>query len=269
MTDKTSRRPEFVEALARGLDVIQAFDQENPEMTLSEIAARTGFSPATARRSLITLQDLGYVGMHGKRYMLCAKVLSLGAAFASSMNLKDVADSFLRDVSRAFQETSSLAVREGTDALYVAHVPIDRDIRFRARVGYRLPLYATSLGRVLMAWCDERERAAYLSHAPFRRYTSRTICEAEALDAEWAKVRAQGYATAWEQLEYGVVSISVPVRDGDGNVVAAINCSTGLSRVEEADFAPSHLPVLTEAAQKISAALQTHPALLHSISSQL
>lgn len=269
MTDKAGRRPEFVEALARGLEVIQAFGQDNPEMTLSEIATRTGLSPATARRSLITLQDLGYVGMHGKRYMLCAKVLTLGAAFVNSMNLKSVADAFLQDVSAQFQDASSLAVRDGMDALYISHIATERDIRFRARVGYRLPLYATSLGRVLLAWAAPEEQERILSNAPFRQYTSRTIFERAALEAELRTVREQGYATAWEQLEYGVASMAVPVRDAEGRVVAAINCSAGQSSVSEEDFVSARLPVLQEAAQKISAALQSHPALLHSISNQI
>ncbi|MGO4852363.1 IclR family transcriptional regulator domain-containing protein [Phaeovulum sp. W22_SRMD_FR3] len=265
MSGKQERNPDFVEALARGLEVIQAFTEEMPEMTLSEIATQTGLSPATARRSLITLHELGYVAMNGKRFMLRAKILSLGAAFLNSMNLKDVADTYLEDVAKQFKDASSLAVMEGMDSLYVSHVAIERDIRFKARVGYRLPLYATSLGRVLLAWCAAPQRDAYLAKAPFVRYTPRTLVENVELLSELEKTRERGYATARDQLEYGVISIAVPVRAPDGQVVAAINCSNQVSSVDEADFVPSRLPVLSDAATRISAAMQQYPALLHSI----
>lgn len=259
--------PEFVEALARGLDVIHAFTAEKPEMTLSEVAERTGISPATARRSLITLRQLGYVGMNGKHYLLRAKVLSLGSAFLNSMNLKDVADSFLQDVNDQFHDAVSLAIMDGRHVLYVSHISNRRDVRYRARIGFRLPIYCTSLGHVLLAYASPETRAAYMEHASLQSYTARTISTKEELERALEAVRENGYAGVQEQLEYSVVSVAVPVRARDGEVLAAINCSGELERASLETMIETRVPELHKAAERIGAALERHPALVHSIRS--
>lgn len=267
---KTARKtgPDFVESLARGLDVIQAFSAETPEMTLAEVAVRTGLNPASARRALLTLSDLGYVGMNGKRYVLCAKVLSLGAAYLSSMNLRDVADSFLQSVADRFHDAASLAVKDGDEVLYVSHISSDRNIRFKARVGFRLPAYATSLGRVLMANESEEEQNRYLGKGRFETYTAKTTVDPNELRAILRHVREQDYAVVQDQLEYGVVAAAVPVRDRMGRVVAAVNCSSLTTRVDAVEMTRTRVPALQTAARQISAALERYPALIHSVYSQ-
>lgn len=267
-----SQRPhegdrDFVESLARGLEVILSFTRESPEMTLKEVAEKTGLSPATARRSLHTLRKLGYVGMNGKRFLLRAKVLSLGSAFLNSMNIKDVADHFLQEVHEEFHDAVSLAVLNGNHVLYVSHISSMRDNRFRARIGYSLPIYCTSLGHVLLAFSDPKAIETYFDTVSFERYTSRTISSAEELQSALDFVRRNDHAAALEQLEYGVLSVAVPVRSPDGDVLAAVNCSGELSRTNLDTMIETRVPALRKAADRIAAALERHPALLHSIQS--
>lgn len=257
--------PDFVEALARGLEVIQAFDDSMPEMTLTEMAARTGLPPATARRCLLTLKELGYVGSNGRRFLLRSKVLSLGAAYLNSMNLKEVAEAHLQDVAEAFHDASSMAVLEENDAVYVAHIPSRREARFRVRIGSRRPAYATSLGQVLLAYLDEGAREAFLTNAPFQRYTIRTTVEADELRAIFQEIRAKGYSAVEDQLEYGSLAIAVPVKDVSGRVFAAINCSAESARVDLKTLIATRLPLLLAAGREIGKAMARYPALVHSV----
>lgn len=267
--DATTRLDEghrdYVVALARGLAVIQAFTESSPEMTLSEVAQSTGMSPATARRALLTLQSLGYVGANRRRFLLLPKVLSLGAAYLGSMNLRDVVQPFLQEVAERFRDSVSLAILEGDSVVYLAHVPSSRRITFRASVGYRLPVHCTSLGLALLAHAPELQQEALLARAPFQKYTPMTITEADGLRAALAQVRKQGYALQDSQLEIGVLSIAVPIRDAQRRVIAAINCSTESGRASQQDLLSERLPVLHNAAALIESALLRAPALAHSI----
>ncbi len=262
---RDERGPEFVEALARGLEIIQAFTDETPEMTLSEVAAKTGISPATARRSLLTLKQLGYVATNGRRFILRARVLSLGTAFLNSMNLKLVADSFLQGVADQFHDAVSMTLLDDDDVLYVAHVPSKRENRYRARIGYRLPAYATSTGQVLLAHLDRPSQEAFLARAPFPSHTSRTTTTADDLRRIFESVHRNGYAAIQDQLEYGIVACAVPVRDNRNRVIAAINCAGESARVDLETLIRTRVPALIEAAKLVSAALSRHPALIHSI----
>lgn len=257
----------FNASLARGLDVIQAFSANQPEMTLVEVAKVTGLSPASARRALLTLRELGFVGLNGKRYVLRPKVLSLGAAYLNSMNLRDVADGFLQSVADRFQDAASLAILEGDQVLYVSHVSSDRVIRFKARVGFLLPAYATSLGRVLIAHKAPDEREQFLQNIRFEPFTAKTTVDRDEFRSILGQVREDDYSLVQDQLEYGVVAVAVPVRDKSGRVIAAVNCSSLTSRVEPQALAETRVPVLRQTAASISQALERFPALIHSLNS--
>jgi len=257
---------EFVTALARGLSVIEAFTAEAPELTLTEVAARTAMAPATARRALMTLQQLGYVGLTGKRFVLTPKVLSLGSAFLNSMNLRELAQPYLQDLADQFRDASSLAVLDGDSVIYIAHVPNSRRIRHNSSVGYRLPAFATSLGLVMWAHAEPQRLEAALARAPFRAYTSMTLTTAEQLRPVIAQVREAGYATAKEQLEYDIISVAVPVRDSTGRVIGAVNCSSELTRNDMETLVSTRLGPLREAARQVELGLQRFPALTHAVS---
>ncbi|MFW7340898.1 IclR family transcriptional regulator C-terminal domain-containing protein [Pollutimonas sp. H1-120] len=253
--------PEFVTALARGLDVIQAFSSSTPEMTLSEIAARTGLSPATVRRSLITLATLGYVRQHGRRFVLTAKVLQLGSAFVESMNLNEVAQIYLQELVDTFHDASSLTTLDGNDVVYIVHIPSNRPARLRQHIGARMPAHAASTGYVLLAYQDERQRADYLAQAPFPAFTPKTPVTAEALQAHFNEVVENGYGIAEDAIAFGTIAIAVPVRDHHGRVVAAINCSADSTRIDRETLVHSRLPALLHASGEISRQLARYPAL--------
>jgi IclR family pca regulon transcriptional regulator len=260
-----STRSDFVTALARGLAVIEVFSSEHPELTLSEVASKASLSPATARRALITLQQLGYIGTVGKRFILRPKVLSLGSAFLSSMNIRELAQPALQEIADRFKDSASMAVLDGEQVVYVAHVSNNRRIRYNGSVGYRSPAFGTSLGLVLLAGLSEPELNKQLRHAPFPAYTSKTLTTDDELRSAVEQVRANGFATAEEQLEYGIVAIAVPVRDAQGHVVASINCSSELARNNLAQLVESRLQPLRETARQIEQGLQRFPALSHSM----
>ncbi len=258
---------EYLSTLERGLSVLRAFSRERPEMTLSEVASATSLSPAVARRCLHTLAELGYVGRQGKRFLLTPEVVAFASAFLESMNLEAVVRPHLQTVRDLTGDSSSLAVLSGGDALYLVHVSTNRMVRLAAGIGTRFPAYATSLGRILLAQLPPDELRRYLEGCELRRFTDRTITDPERLATIMRHARENDYAMTQDELDYGIISVAVPVRAGDAEVVAAINCSTSTSRVDPGEMLESRLPFLREAAQAIGSELRRQPALVHSIRS--
>jgi IclR family pca regulon transcriptional regulator len=234
-------------------------------MTLSEIARRTALSAATVRRSLITLEQLGYVRRHERRFLLGPKVLSLGASYLESMNLKDVAQPHLVRLVERFHDAASLTVLDRFEVVYIAHVPSDQRVRHGRSVGSRLPAHATSTGIVLLAHSSDEHRRDLMRTAPFPSYTDRTPVLARDLRARVAQATADDFAVASDTIEYGAIALAVPVRDGQGRVVAALNCASTTSSVDEKKIVATRLAPLREAARKIGAMLVRYPALAHSI----
>lgn len=263
--NKPDKDPEYLSTLERGLSVLRAFDQSRPEMQLSEVAAVTGLSPAVARRCLNTLVQLGYMAKHGRRFLLRPEVLVFGSAFMSSMNLETVALPALQGLRDETGDSSSMAVLSGHDILYVAHVSTNRHIRLSANVGTRFPIHATSLGKVLLAFQGEEAIEAYLRSASLTRFTERTVTDPSALRERLAKVRAEGFDSALDELDYGIVSVAVPVFDKDRRATCAINCSTTTTRISQDDLIAARLPLLQHAAREIQSALLKRPFLAHSL----
>ncbi len=257
--------PEYLSTLERGLAVLRAFDQDNPEMQLSEVAAKTRLPPAVARRCLNTLVQLGYVAKHGRRFLLRPEVLVFGSAYISSMSLETVAGPHLQALRDETGDSSSMAVLSGQDILYIAHVSTTRRIRLSASVGTRFPVHATSMGKVLLAFQAPETIEAYFAAAAFKRYTERTVTSAEELRARLKAVRETGYDSALDELDYGIVSVAVPVFDRDRRITSAINCSTSTTRISQSELVRTRLPLLREAAQGIEAALRQRPYLAHSL----
>jgi IclR family transcriptional regulator, pca regulon regulatory protein len=255
---------DFVTALSRGLAVIRAFHRNRPEMTLTEVAERTSLSPATARRSLYTLQQLGYVSSHGRRFMLRSKVLDLGSAFWSSMKIEEVAQAHLREVVDAVSDSCSLAVLEGKDVLYLAHAASRRTVRMPAGIGARFPAYATSIGRAMLAYLDAAVLDRYLDSVEMKPLTDRTVTDPVRLKQILAEIRKNGYACTQDELDYGLSSVAVPVMIGD-RAVAAINTSSNSARMSKDELAKARVGILQRTALAIAQALEQSPALLHSL----
>lgn len=257
--------PEYLSTLERGLSVLRAFDHEHPEMQLSEVAAIAGLSPAVARRCLNTLVSLGYVAQHGRRFLLRPEVLEFGSAYLSSMNIERIVLPQLQALRDQTGDSSSLAVRSREDVLYVAHVSTNRHIRIGAGVGTRFPWHAASLGKAIAAFQPDEVVAELLAAAPFQRFTERTITKAGEMRKTLQEVRTRGYAAAQDELDYGIVSVSVPLFGADRSAIAAINCSTSTTRIAQDELVRTRVPLLREAAQELEAALRRWPALERSL----
>jgi IclR family pca regulon transcriptional regulator len=259
--DNSDKDPEYLSTLERGLSVLRAFDADHPEMQLSEVASATRLSPAVARRCLNTLVQLGYVAKHGRRFLLRPEVLAFGSAFLASMNLDTVALPFLQAVRDETGDSSSMAVLSGPDILYVAHVSTNRHIRISANVGTRFPAHATSLGKVLLAFQSEETQESYFSTASLKRLTERTITSQQELRKRFADVRLKGYDSALDELDYGIVSVAVPVFDRERKILCAVNCSTSTTRISQDELVRTRLPLLRNAAHEIQTAIQKRPYL--------
>jgi IclR family pca regulon transcriptional regulator len=256
-----ARRTDFVQSLDRGLAVIRCFSSERPSLTLSEVAERTGLTRAAARRFLLTLQELGYVGSTGRQFSLRPRVLALGYAYLSSFSVAQIAQPHLEDLAEELHESCSVSVLDGDDIVYVARASANRIMTIALTVGTRLPPYPTSMGRVLLASLPEEELDAHLRRTELRKLTERTVVDQTELRQILAKVAAQGWAAVDQELEAGVRSIAVPIRDSSGRVVAAINASAHAARVQMRTLEKQFLPRLLNAAQQIDAELATRMAV--------
>ena len=249
------RGRQFVKSLERGLDVIRALSMPGAGRTLSDVARDTGLTRASARRFLLTLEELGYVRTDDRRFVLTPRVLELGYAFLSSLTLPQIAQPHLRELVERVHESSSVSVLDGADIVYVAREPTQRIMTVAISVGTRFPAHATSMGRVLLAGLTAFELEEFLQAAELRPLTAATVTDKDRLRAELDRVRRQGWALVDQELEDGLRSIAVPVRGQGGDVIAAMNLSTQASRRTPAVVRRELLPPLREAAAAIEADL--------------
>jgi IclR family pca regulon transcriptional regulator len=256
MTEHASRPAHFVQSLERGLAVIRAFDADNSELTLSEVARATGLTRAATRRFLLTLVDLGYVRTDGRLFTLSPRVLELGYAYLSSMTLPEVAQPHLERLAAQVHESTSVSVLDDESVVYVARVATSRIMTVTINVGTRFPAYATSMGRVLLAGLRPSVLDAYLARADLRAFTQRTLYTPDKLRAAVERVRNQGWAIVDQELEEGLRAVAAPVRDRSGRVVAAINVSTHSTRTSLGQMRRDLLPPLLATAARIEADLE-------------
>ena len=217
--------PDFVQSLARGLEVIRAFDADHPELSQAQIAERTGLARAVVRRSLITLQHLGYVGARGRQFHLMPRILELGFGYLSASRLPELALPTMEQLVRSVQESCSMSVLDGDQIVYVARVPVSRIMTIALGVGARLPAFAASMGRILLAGLSDTQLDAWLRRADLHPITPHTLCQPKPLKAEILKIRRQGFALVSRELEIGLFSVAVPIRNRRGDVLAALNVS--------------------------------------------
>ncbi|CAN7739564.1 helix-turn-helix domain-containing protein [Pseudorhodoferax sp. LjRoot39] len=241
----------YVQSFARGLEVIRSFSAEAPQQTLSEVAARTGLTRAGARRILLTLQALGYVETDGRLFRPTARLLDLGFAYLSSLPIWNLAEPVMEDLVERVRESSSAAVLEGLDIVYVLRVPTHKIMRTNLGVGSRLPAFWTSMGRVLLAALPEDELLKRLARLPRERHTAHTTLDDAGLLARIRAVRAQGWCLVNQELEEGLISIAAPLVDRAGRTVAALNVSGQANRTSETQMRGEMLPALLSAAQAI------------------
>jgi IclR family pca regulon transcriptional regulator len=244
---ETAESGDVVQSLQRGLAVIHAFDAEHTALTLSEVAKTTGLARAAARRFLLTLVDLGYMRMDGRLFSLSPRLLELGRPYLSSLTLPELALPHLRAFTADVQESSTVAVLDGAEIVYVAHAPARRILSVSVVVGSRDPAAASALGRALLAWQPED----HASPLHLRAFTDRTIVDPVALRAELGRVAAQGYALVDQELEDGLRALAAPIRDSNDQVVAAVNVAVHASRWSVDAIRHELLPRLLETAAAI------------------
>jgi IclR family pca regulon transcriptional regulator len=241
---------DFVQSLDRGLRVIQAFS-ERESLTVSEIAELTGFSRPTVRRLLLTLQELGYVTQSEGHFHLTPRVLTLAYSYLSGVQLSRLAQPHLERVAEKTSESCSMGALDDTDVVYLAGVPTKWIMRVTMTVGTRLPAYASSLGRAILAYLPAQQLDRYFQRAELRPVTPHTITDEGELRAELARIREHGWALVDQEFEIGLRSLGVPVHNADGKVVASVNCSTHVGRVDRDTLVDDFRPLVEEAAARI------------------
>lgn len=251
----TANSEGFVRAFARGLSVIEAMGSGAPRKTLAQIAAASKLPRSVVRRLMLTLCEQGYARTDGRFFSLTPRVLGLGLCYLNSLPFWRYAQSALEELRSQVQESCSMAVLDGEDIVYVLRVPSRRILATNLSVGSRLPAHAVSLGHVLLAHLDEATLSNYLKTATLTPYTTRTIVKPAALRKTLEKVREEGYAWVDGQLDSAIAGIAVPVRDGEGNAVAAINVSLIAGSYSEEGARKRFLVPLRQAAQQIRSAM--------------
>ena len=232
-------------------------------LTLSELTQKTGINKATVRRFALTLVDLGYLSLdHKNRFQLSPKVLDLGYHYLESSNLPDLALPILEEIASKVKESTNLAILDGSEIIYVARVnAAERIVGANLRVGSRLPYYATSLGKALVAWQPEMERKHIWDGAKIKVFTEKTLVNYEAFEENLAQCRLQGYATGDGELETGLRSIAMPIFNHKGETIAALNISTHMLRTSEEILLKTFLPVLKDGVQKLNKQIGYHDNL--------
>ncbi len=244
----------YVQSFARGLSVIRSFNEEFRTQTVAQVAQNTGLTRAGARRILLTLEGLGYVTSKHRQFQLTAKILELGFAYLSSMPFFQLAQPVVTELTRTTGESSSLAVLDNTDIVYVIRIPARKIMAVNISVGTRLSAFSTSMGRVLLASLPNKEVDRILSETPLEAHTPYTVTDPANLKRILADVRHQGWCLSFKETHEGLIALAVPIFDRSGKVAAALNVS-GYSYVNPEEFRERCLPSLLDAAQRVSALL--------------
>jgi IclR family pca regulon transcriptional regulator len=245
--------PNFMTSLARGLIVIQAFTQQSPQMTISQLSVKTGLSRAAVRRCLYTLTKLGFAGAEdGSRYSLRPRMLTLSHTYTTSNTLSAAAQPILERMSAALRESFSVATLDGEDIVYIARTQVNRVMAVDLHIGSRLPAYCTSMGRVLLAYLPTEQLEQYLAKAALTPHTTRTITSVEKLRLALRNVRRNGYALVDQEYEVGLRSLAVPVYAASGRVVATLNLSGNAPRLSVLEMQSRFLNHLRNAANELS-----------------
>lgn len=247
---------DYVNALARGLEVIKVFTRYTPKMTLSEVAQATGMTRATVRRFLLTLAHEGYVEISGKHFSLRPKILELGFSALSSMDLWDVVQPVINDLSERLSESCFAAVLDGESVIYVARAtPNNRRVNVGISIGSRVPAHCVSTGRVLLSSLPEEQLHHYIETMTLTKFTPNTITSKVQLRSVLEEVRLQGWSIVDQELEVGLRSLSVPIRDGSDQIVAALNVCCPSTRISLDEMKTRILAITMEASRNITRAL--------------
>lgn len=241
---------DMVQGLIKGLAIIACFDADRPRLSLSQAANLVGITRAAARRSLHTLCAHGYARFDGKYFFLEPKTLTLGFSYLSSFKLPALLRPTLESVAEDLQETASAAILDGSDAVYLARVSRRKSMMYDIAVGTRIPAYCTALGRVLLSYLSPEERQERLAASKLEKRTPYTVTNFDKLNQLVEDVRRTGYALVDQELELGLRSLAIPMTDGSGNCICAMNVALPTARMSVPEMLEVVLPKLNDAAKK-------------------
>jgi IclR family pca regulon transcriptional regulator len=260
-----TKDPEFLSTLERGLQVMGVFGREQPEMSLSDVAAAAKLSPAVARRCLNTLVELGYIGRNGRRFLLLPKMLKFGDAFLASTNVEQAVMPALQNLRDETGDTIMMGVPVEHNVIGIAHVSTAKAIRPSGNIGTSFPLYSTSLGKAILAFLPQDELDEYMVTAQRPAITPNTKTDADVLLEDLAQIRKQGFATSDGEYDYGIYAIAVPIFGDERKVIGSINASTSKSRPDKQGYIEDRLPIMQETASHIEREIRKYPTLLRSL----
>ncbi|MEI4472767.1 IclR family transcriptional regulator domain-containing protein [Frigidibacter sp. MR17.24] len=255
--EEAGRRPDFVSAVARAMAVLECFTTDEAvrhrgRLTLTDVGKLTDLSRGTARRLLLTLNELHYVDTDGKLFWLTPKLVNLSRGFLMPLGVGEGSAAILKALTEKLNESSSVGILDGEDIVYIERVEVRRIYSSRIVNGTRLPAACSSIGRVLLAALSDQELHAWLQTYRLTAHTDKTITDPGLFWQEMVKVRAQGYAIIDEELEIGIRSIAVPIVGASGRATAALNASTVSARHGADSMVQTFLPDLRRAAEALS-----------------
>lgn len=244
----------FIEALHRGLRVLEAFSEDKDSLNLVEIADAVELDKSTAFRFAYTLQELGYLQRDEatKRYRPGLKLLELGFSALESFDLAQVAEPYLAELARQTGEAVNLAVRDGKEVVYVLHIGSTQVVAVNMRVGARLPLYCSSMGKAHILDLSYEELRELLGPGPYDAHTAQTLTTPDALWADLELGRWKGYTVSDEEMVVGARSLAAPVRNRDGQIEAALNVSVSSARFSRQEVEEHFGEPVVSAARQIS-----------------
>jgi len=253
-----AQSPDYVQSLARGLQVLRGFDAEHSNPTLADIAARTRLSRAAVRRLVLTLHHLGYLRTEGRGYALTPRVLELGFGYLGTLNFTDLVQPMLESLAHSVNQSCSMAVLDAQHIVYIARVPVRRVMAVALGIGARLPAFAASMGRVLLSGLSDADFKVWLSQCQPRKLTPHTEVDPKRLHAIVDDVRAKQFAYVEQELEVGLCSIAVPIRNPSGRIAAALNVSLPYHEDVAREAHEAMLPSLRETALALERSIPTH-----------
>jgi len=247
--------PDCVGSVVHAFTVLKAFDLHHRRMTLSDVAERTGMTRAGARRYLLTLIHLGYVGQEGRQFFLTPRILDFGFSYLASLDIVEIAQPHLNRLARELEETAAIAVLDGNEIVHLAQSRGPRETAATVTIGRRFNALYNSTGRVLVGYLPEAQKQAFVEQADLSGHTQWSLTDHAAMLKELEDARTRGYAIVDQESEIGLRSIAVPVFNHRMESVAALNLITNVSTLPAADLIEKALPVLKAAARDISSAL--------------
>lgn len=246
----------FVKSFAKGLVVINCFEGQDQNMTLTQVAKKVGITRAAARRFLLTLEYLGYAKQENKRFSLTPKVLELSGGFVRNTNIWDIAKKYLQILAKNIDESCSAAILDGYEIEYVVRIGTpQRIMSVTPNIGSRFPAHITSTGRAILAHSTDAVIENYLQYAGFQKYTEFTIESKQQLKRTLQGIKDLGYVILNQELEIGLRSIAIPLFDQKKNILGALTVGTHISRVSEHSLIEKILPELQKCGQNITAEL--------------